>query len=47
MIRYKARLVRIRTMIKNSINSILLMSNRRLEDYPFTEKFSKLPRLNQ
>ncbi|MGC9146175.1 MAG: IS110 family transposase, partial [Nitrososphaeria archaeon] len=41
LVRYRARLVKIRTMIKNSIHSILLMYNIRLVGYPFTEKFNE------
>ncbi|MGC8593951.1 MAG: IS110 family transposase, partial [Nitrososphaeria archaeon] len=36
LVRYRARLVKIRTMIKNSIHAILLMYNVKVEGYPFT-----------
>jgi len=41
LVRYRAKLVRLRTIVKNSIHAHLLMYNIKVEGYPFTESFKE------
>jgi transposase len=41
LVRYRARLVRLRTIVKNSIHAHLLMYNIKVEGYSFTESFKE------
>jgi transposase len=41
LVRYRASLVRIRTMLKNKIHAQLLMRGIRIEDYPFTKGYNQ------
>ena len=41
LVRYRASLVRIRTMLKNKIHAQLLMRGVRIEDYPFTKAYNE------
>ena len=41
LVRYRASLVRLRTMLKNKIHAQLLMHGIRIDDYPFTKAYNE------